>query len=82
MLAEDDPRAARVRAVFARDTWSDFLPENMLTISELMATDPAAGGRWTDLLSRDLTTEFRLRDRPVDDPLLYQLADPGGPSRR
>jgi predicted acetyltransferase len=49
----------------------------VLTVRELMATDPAASAAlWTDLLSRDLTTEFRLRDRPVDDPLLYQLADP------
>ena len=44
---------------------------------ELMAVDPAASATlWADLLSRDLTSEFRVRRRPVDDPLLYQLADP------
>src|SRR5260370_548281 len=59
------------------DTWADFLPDNVLTVRELMAADPAASAALcTDLLSRDLTTEFRLPRRPVDDPLLYQLADP------
>jgi predicted acetyltransferase len=77
VLAEDDHGPRGYALYSARDTWSDFLPENVLTVRELMATDPAASGAlWTDLLSRDLTTEFRLRDRPVDDPLLYQLADP------
>lgn len=77
VVAEDDHGPRGYALYSARDTWSDFLPENVLTVRELMATDPAASGAlWTDLLSRDLTTEFRLRDRPVDDPLLYQLADP------
>jgi predicted acetyltransferase len=77
VLAEDDHGPRGYALYSARDTWSDFLPENVLAVRELMATDPAASATlWTDLLSRDLTTEFRLRDRPVDDPLLYQLADP------
>jgi predicted acetyltransferase len=42
-----------------------------------MSVDPVASAAlWTDLLSRDLTTEFHARLRPVDDPLLAQLADP------
>jgi predicted acetyltransferase len=77
VLAEDDHGPRGYALYSANDTWSDFLPENVLTVRELMATDPAASGAlWTDLLSRDLTTEFRLRQRPFDDPLLYQLADP------
>jgi predicted acetyltransferase len=77
VLAEDDHGPRGYALYSARDTWSDFLPENVLNVRELMATDPAASGAlWTDLLSRDLTTEFRLHQRPVDDPLLYQLADP------
>ncbi len=77
LLAEDDHGPRGYALYSAKDTWSDFLPENVLTVRELMATDPAASGAlWTDLLSRDLTTEFRLPMRPVDDPLLFQLADP------
>ena len=49
----------------------------MLNVREMVAADAAASAALAaDLLSRDLTTEFRLRRRPVDDPLLYQLADP------
>jgi predicted acetyltransferase len=77
VLAEDDHGPRGYALYSANDTWSDFLPENVLTVREMMAADPAASGAlYTDLLSRDLTTEFRLRTRPVDDPLLYQLADP------
>jgi predicted acetyltransferase len=77
-LLAEDASGTRGYALYAgTDTWADFLPENVLTVRELMATDPAASAAlYTDLLSRDLTTEFRLPRRPVDDPLLYQLADP------
>jgi len=45
-------------------------------VRELMAADDAVSGvLWTDLLTRDLTTEFRADRRPVDDPLQFQLAD-------
>jgi predicted acetyltransferase len=77
-LLAEDASGPRGYALYAGiDTWSDSLPENVLTVRELMAADPAASAALcSDLLSRDLTTEFRLPRRPVDDPLLYQLADP------
>ncbi len=77
-LLAEDASGTRGYALYAGvDTWAGFLPENVLTVRELMATDLAASAALcTDLLSRDLTTEFRLPRRPVDDPLLYQLADP------
>jgi predicted acetyltransferase len=77
-LLAEDASGPRAYALYAGvDTWTGFLPENVLTVHELMAADPAASAALcTDLLSRDLTTEFRLPRRPVDDPLLYQLADP------
>jgi len=77
LLAEDDsgPRGYALYSAVAR--WEEFIPSNVLTVRELMAADPAASAALSaDLLSRDLTSEFRLRRRPVDDPLLYQLADP------
>jgi predicted acetyltransferase len=77
LLAEDGG-GPRGYALYAGvDRWTDFLPENVLTVRELVAVDPAASAAlWDDLLSRDLTSEFRVQRRPVDDPLLYQLADP------
>src|SRR5437899_1883630 len=77
-LLAEDASGPRGYALYAGvDTWADFLPENVLTVRELMAADQAASAALcADLLSRDLTTEFRLPRRPVDDPLLFQLADP------
>ena len=77
-LLDEDASGPRGYALYSGvDTWTDFLPENVVTVRELMAADPAAGATLcADLLSRDLTSEFRLPRRPVDDPLLYQLADP------
>jgi predicted acetyltransferase len=77
LLAEDGSGPRGYALYSAVDHWTDFLPENVLTVRELMAVDLAASATlWTDLLSRDLTSEFRAPRRPVDDPLLYQLADP------
>jgi predicted acetyltransferase len=78
-LAEDDsgPRGYALYSGLSR--WEDetFLPDSALTVRELVAADPAASAAlWSDLLSRDLTTEFRAWLRPVDDPLLSHLVDP------
>ena len=79
LLAEDDagPRGYALYAGVGR--WDDnlFLPDSQLDIRELVAADPAASSAlWADLLSRDLVTTIRAAIRPVDDPLLFQLADP------
>jgi predicted acetyltransferase len=77
LLAEDASGPRGYALYSGVGTWTDFLPENVLTVRELMAVDPAASAAlFTDLLSRDLTSEFRVQRRPVDDPLLYQLVDP------
>ena len=77
LLAEDGSGPRGYALYSGVDHWAEFLPENVLTVRELMAVDPAASATlWADLLSRDLTSEFRVQRRPVDDPLLYQLADP------
>lgn len=56
---------------------AEYLPASRIVIRELIAADPAAGAAlWRDLLSRDLVTEILAVNRPVDDPLLFQLADP------
>jgi predicted acetyltransferase len=79
VLAEDDggPRGYALYSAAGRWDRDTSLPDGALTVREMVAADAAASAALSaDLLSRDLTTEFRLRGRPVDDPLLYQLADP------
>ncbi len=77
LLAEDGSGPRGYALYSGVDHWTDSLPENVLTVRELIAVDPAASAMlWADLLSRDLTSEFHVGRRPVDDPLLYQLADP------
>ncbi len=79
LLAEDDSGPRGYALYKGQPSWDreTSLPVAELTVRELAAADPAAAAAmWTDLLSRDLTAEFRIRSRPVDDPLLFQLADP------
>lgn len=79
LLAEDDS-GPRGYAIFtAQESWDQdaVLPEGVLEVREAIATDPAAtAALWGNLLSRDLISEFHARMRPVDDALLYLLADP------
>lgn len=79
VLAEDDS-GPRAYAVFtSTERWDEDagLPQGVLEVSEALATDPAAtAALWDNLLSRDLVSEFHARMRPVDDSLLYLLADP------
>jgi predicted acetyltransferase len=79
LLAEDDS-GPRGYAVFtSAERWDEDagLPEGVLEVSEAIASDPAAtAALWGNLLSQDLLSEFHARMRPVDDPLLYLLADP------
>ena len=78
LLAEDasGPRGYALYSARELPDTEPFLPATVVTVRELMTVDPAASAAlWTDLLSRDLTSELRAWLRPVDDPLLYQLAD-------
>jgi len=77
LLAEDDSGPRGYALYNGTDRPSEFMSDDLLTVRELMAADPAASAAlYADLLSRDLIGEFALPRRPVDDPLLYQLADP------
>jgi len=79
VLAEDDngPRGYALYSAVSRWDSDTSLPDSALHVREMVAADAAASAALSaDLLSRDLTAEFRLRGRPLDDPLLYQLADP------
>jgi predicted acetyltransferase len=79
VLAEDDdgPRGYALYSAVSRWDSDASLPDGIVNVREMVAIDAATTAALaTDLFGRDLTTEFRLRGRPVDDPLLYQLADP------
>jgi predicted acetyltransferase len=78
LIAEDEsgPRGYALYSALRPPDSEPFLPAAVLTVHELVTVDPAASAAlWTDLLSRDLISELRAWVRPVDDPLLYQLAD-------
>ena len=79
VLAEDDSGPRGYTLYKGKGGWDDdsFLPDSLLDVHELVATDPAAGAAlWHDVLGRDLVTEVTARLRPVDDPVLFQLLDP------
>ncbi len=77
LLAEDDDGPRGYALYRTSSNWSDHLAEGVVEVHELYAADPAAtAALWSDLLSRDLVGETRIRRRPVDEPLLAMLADP------
>jgi predicted acetyltransferase len=79
VLAEDDSGPRGYALYSAEHRWDSetSLPDGSLTVREMVCVDPAASAALTaDLLTRDLTAEFHIRQRPVDDPLVSQLADP------
>ncbi len=78
LLAEDDSGPRGYALYSAVHRWDDAtsLPDGSLSVREMVAADGAAEAALAaDLLSRDLTAEYHLDQRPVDDPLLDQLAD-------
>jgi predicted acetyltransferase len=79
-LLASDATGARGYALYsAQAGWdeAEYLPDSRILVRELVARDPAASAAlWRDLLSRDLVTELTAVNRPADDPLLFQLADP------
>lgn len=79
LLAQDETGPRGYALYRAQGGWdaAEYLPASKIVIQELIAADPAAGAAlWRDLLSRDLVTEVLAPNRPADDPLLFQLADP------
>jgi predicted acetyltransferase len=79
LLAEDDDGPRGYALYTGQSRWDEQtgLPGGVLRVREMVAGDPAASAAlWSDLLGRDLTGEFHLPNRPVDDPLLFLLADP------
>lgn len=78
VLAEDGSGPCGYALYSAKPTWADDgLPAQVLVVRELFSTGrDATLALWVDLLSRDLVGEVATRSRPLDDPLLHELADP------
>jgi predicted acetyltransferase len=78
VVAEDEtgPRGYALYSV--KPKWgSDALPAAELYVPELFGLDrDATLTLWADLFSRDLIGEISTGSRPLDDSLLYELADP------
>jgi predicted acetyltransferase len=78
LLAEDESGPRGYALYSTKPDWgADGLPAGVLYVHEAIGLDLASTtALWADLLSRDLVTEVEVWSRPVDDPLLYLLADP------
>lgn len=75
----EDGKGPRGYALFSiRSRWDDdFLPDHRLTVKEIFGSDPAAyAAAWRHVLERDLVGTVVAQNRPVDEPLLWLLADP------
>lgn len=77
VVAEDETGPRGYALYSAKPKWDDALPHGELYVRELFALDrDTTLTLWADMLSRDLIGEVSIRARPLDDPLLYELADP------
>jgi predicted acetyltransferase len=77
LLAADENGPRGYALYDAKPNWDDHLPGATIDVFEVFGLDhPATAALWADLLTRDLAGEVTVGSRPVDDPLLYLLADP------
>lgn len=58
--------------------WTAGVPDGTVEVHDLLATDPdATAALWRFVIETDLAVRLRAARRPVDDPLLVMLRDPG-----
>lgn len=78
VVAEDETGPRGYALYSAKPRWGpEALPDGELHVRELFGLDrDTTLTLWADMFSRDLIGEVSVRSRPVDDPLLYELADP------
>jgi predicted acetyltransferase len=75
---EDDDGVPDAYAIYRiKPRWPKGLPSNTLKVPQLVAS--TAGGSaaiWRFLFDIDLVSRVRTWDRPLDDPLVWQMAEP------
>lgn len=74
----DDEGAPDGFAVYrTKHRWPSALPHVELKLRQLIATTPrATAAMWRFLFDIDLVSRIRTQDRPVDEPLRWQLEEP------
>lgn len=74
---EQDGRVDGYVLYRVRDRWEDHFPAATLIVAELIAaTDDAHAALWRLCFDVDLIATIEARNRPLDDPLPWRLADP------
>ena len=75
---QDDDGASDAFAVYrTKHDWPKGLPHVQLKLRQLIATTPHANAAmWRFLFDVDLVSRVRTQDRPIDEPLLWQLEEP------
>lgn len=76
VLAERDGDVVGYVRFHNKPEWDASGPNGSLLLRDVEALDPAAyAALWRFLFGIDLTSRIRVRNRPVDDPLLHLVTD-------
>lgn len=77
-IHEDDAGTPDAFAVYrTKHEWPESLPHVELKLRQLIATSaPASHSMWRYLFDVDLVSRVTSEDRPIDEPLLWQLSEP------
>ena len=78
VVHEDDDGVPDAYATYRiKHRWPSGLPSNKLTVKQLVACTPGGSTAiWRYLFDVDLVSRVRAWGRPLDDPLVWQMAEP------
>ncbi len=73
----DDGTVGGYAVYTVKHDWSRNVPSNELTVRDLVAIDPdATAALWRFLFDVDLVATVKAEDRPIDEELLWLVAEP------
>jgi predicted acetyltransferase len=77
VLHEDDDGVPDAYAIYRiKPRWPKGLPSNKLTVHQLVACTPEGSAAiWRYLFDIDLVSRVRAWEHPLDDPLVWQMAE-------
>ena len=83
VVYEADGPAEAYAIYTQKSKWDDFVAEGEIKVAEAISvTDRAHTGLWDYLTSIDLYPRVRYWNMPVDDPLIWKLAEPRRAERK